>query len=52
VFYGADADAAFGWAHRFSPLGEAELRELLAAHATADGVFFGARAWIARATSA
>jgi SAM-dependent methyltransferase len=52
VFYGADVDAAYDWASRFAALGETELRELLAAHATADGVFFGARAWIVGATSA
>ena len=52
VFYGADVDAAFDWASRFAPLEPAELRELLAAHATPDGVFFGARAWVVSATSA
>ena len=52
VFYGDDVDAAFAWANWFAPLREDELRELLAAHRTRDGVLFGSRAWIVRATSA
>jgi SAM-dependent methyltransferase len=52
VFYGADVDAAFEWARPFAALGDEELREILAAHATADGVFFDSRAWIVSATSA
>jgi SAM-dependent methyltransferase len=52
VFYGADVDAALDWAGRFAAVGEDELREILAAHATEDGVFFDARAWILTATSA
>jgi SAM-dependent methyltransferase len=52
VFYGADVDAAFEWARPFAWTGDEELREILAAHATADGVFFDSRAWIVSATSA
>jgi SAM-dependent methyltransferase len=52
VFYGADVDAAYDWASWFASLEEAELRDLLAAHRTRDGVFFGSRAWIVSATSA
>jgi SAM-dependent methyltransferase len=52
VFYGDDIDAAFAWANWFAPLGEDELRELLVAHRTRDGVLFGSRAWIVSATSA
>jgi SAM-dependent methyltransferase len=52
VFYGNDVDAAFAWANWFAPLDEDELRELLAAHRTPDGVLFGSRAWIVSATSA
>lgn len=51
VFYGDDVDAAFAWAKWFAPLGEDELRELLAAHRTRDGVLFGSRAWIVSATT-
>jgi cyclopropane-fatty-acyl-phospholipid synthase len=52
VFYGDDVDAAFAWASWFAPLAEDELRELLAAHSTRDGVLFDSRAWIVSATSA
>jgi SAM-dependent methyltransferase len=52
VFYGDDVDAAYDWASWFAPLAEDELRELLAAHRTRDGVLFGSRAWIVSATSA
>jgi SAM-dependent methyltransferase len=52
VFYGDDVDAAFAWANWFAPLGEHELRELLAARRTRDGVLFDSRAWIVSATSA
>jgi SAM-dependent methyltransferase len=52
VFYGDDVDTAFAWANWFSPLGEDELRDLVAAHRTPDGVLFGSRAWIVSATSA
>jgi hypothetical protein len=52
VFYGDDVDAAFDWASRFARVGDEELREILAAHATPDGVLFGSRAWIVGATSA
>jgi SAM-dependent methyltransferase len=51
VFYGADVDAAFEWASRFASVGEEELRELLAAHATPDGVVFDSRAWIVSAAT-
>jgi SAM-dependent methyltransferase len=46
VFYGDDVDAALDWAGRFASVGPDELREILAAHATADGVVFDSRAWI------
>jgi SAM-dependent methyltransferase len=52
VFYGADVDAALDWAGRFASVGEHELREILAGHATEDGVVFDSRAWIVSATSA
>jgi SAM-dependent methyltransferase len=52
VFYGDDVDAAFAWANWFAPLAEDELRELLGAHRTRDGVLFDSRAWIVSATSA
>jgi SAM-dependent methyltransferase len=46
VFYGDDVDAALDWAGRFASVEKDELREILAAHATEDGVFFESRAWI------
>jgi SAM-dependent methyltransferase len=46
VFYGADVDAAFDWAHWFAALEADELRALLAEHRTERGVLFGSRAWI------
>jgi SAM-dependent methyltransferase len=46
VFYGHDVDAALDWAGRFASVERDELREILAAHATEDGVFFDSRAWI------
>jgi SAM-dependent methyltransferase len=63
VYYGADVDAAFGFVSRFAmvqePLARLEarrreraldrLRELLAAHQRADGVWFDSRAWIVAA---
>ena len=51
VFYGAYVDAAFEWANRFASVEEDELRELLAAHATPDGVVFDSRAWIVSAAT-
>jgi SAM-dependent methyltransferase len=52
VFYGADVDAAYDWASRFAWTGDEELREILARHATDEGVVFDSRAWIVSATSA
>jgi len=51
VFYGGDVDAAFEWANAFAALGEDDLRRVLAAHATEDGVFFDSRAWILTASA-
>lgn len=59
VFYGPDAEAAFAWVHGFTstehrapPAAEqllSRLRETMAAHQSADGVWFDSRAWIVTA---
>ena len=46
VFFGDDVEAAFAWASRFASVQAGELRELLAAHATEDGIVLDSRAWI------
>ncbi|HEY6745271.1 MAG TPA: methyltransferase domain-containing protein, partial [Mycobacteriales bacterium] len=63
VFYGPDLAAALDWVRGFSCTGEAlarldpaaadlavrRLRDTLAAHRTADGIWFGSRAWLVTA---
>jgi SAM-dependent methyltransferase len=63
VFYGPDVDTALGWVRGFSCTSTAlagmdasaaegavrRLRELLAGHLSADGVWFDSRAWIVTA---
>jgi hypothetical protein len=51
VFFGDDVDAALEWTAPFASVEEDELREILAAHATEDGVVFDSRAWIVSATT-
>lgn len=60
VYYGPDVATAYefvtslrdtqGWLARLDPpaadQARGQLRELLAAHATSDGIFFGSRAWV------